>query len=80
LHRPKTKRSRTRLEYGALAAFVKLSTEANDIALAEVQALIFLPSTTFYQEKEVEPHQSGKLCQSRVAPLYFYYFLENSKE
>ncbi|MBO7379699.1 MAG: hypothetical protein J6U31_08145 [Bacteroidales bacterium] len=53
MHRPK--KLPHSAHNGAISAFVKLSTEANDIALAEVQALIFLPSTTFYQEKEVEP-------------------------
>jgi hypothetical protein len=49
---------------GAISAFVKLSTEANDIALAEVQALTFFPSTFLGQAKKVESHQSGKLCLS----------------
>jgi hypothetical protein len=59
LHRLKTKRSRTRLEYGALAAFVKLSTEANDIALAEFQALTFFLHTFWGQDKKVWPVKGG---------------------
>jgi hypothetical protein len=77
LHRPKKLPHAS--YYEAISAFVKLSTEANDIALAEVQALTFFPSTTFYQAKKVEPHQGrAPLPFPRFGKReYFAYFLES---
>jgi hypothetical protein len=44
---------------GAISAFVKLSTEANDIALAEFQALTFFLHTFWGQYKKVWPVKGG---------------------